>query len=260
MSKFLQRSDKSIIMSFIMKKSEISFFYLLLTVLLFVFFGCSTYGYKKIITQKNAEEIAVLKKTVSEQQEVLQNLQALTANLIHRNSELEQSIPPRDLLESLQNGFVELRKKITILEKKLPTLQKSMKKLSEKKKDQNLSRVEFPREQKILILGLLSLQAGNPDQAVDHLQEILIQKKSSQLKAEILLAVAYSFLAQGHAKQAASNYGTYLREYPKSPHIPQALYFLGKAMGKLGEQKKQIILWNELVKKYPKSSFVKRVK
>ena len=92
------------------------------------------------------------------------------------------------------------------------------------------------------------------------MQEILKQKKPTLLKAEILLAVAHSFLAQGHAKQAASHYGTFLREYPKSRHIPQALYFLGDAMGKLGQQKKQKVLWRELIKKYPKSPFAKRAK
>ena len=246
-----------------MKKLGTSSFYLLLPVLLFVFFGCSTYGAKKTIPQKSAKEIAVLKKTITEHQELLQNLQGLTADLMQRNSELEQAIPPRDLLESLQKGFVELQKKITALGKKFPELQKSVAKLSEKQKDpkdHDPSKVEFSSYQKKLLLGLLSLQAGNPDQAVEHLQEILKQKKPTQLKAEILLAVAHSFLTRGHAKQAASNYGKYLREYPKSTHIPQALYFLGKAMGKLGQEKKQKVLWEELINKYPKSPFVKRAK
>ena len=247
-------------MSHFLKKSGTSIFYLLLPVLLFVFFGCSTSAPKKKILQKNTEEIANLQKTITEQQELLYNLQALMADQIQRNSELEQAIPPRDLLESLQNGFVELRKKITILEKQVSALQKSTIESSKKKKNNEPSEVEFPRYQKQLLQGLISLQAGNPDQAVENLQEILKQKKPTQLKAEILLAVAYSFLEQGHAKQAASHYGTYLSEYPKSRHIPQALYFLGEALGKLGQQKKQKVLWQELIKKYPKSPFVNLAK
>ena len=104
------------------------------------------------------------------------------------------------------------------------------------------------------------MQSGNPDQAVEYFQKILNQKKPTQLKAEILLAVAHSFLAQGYAKQAASHYGTFLREYPKSRRIPQALYYLGEAMWKLGEEKKQKVLWKELMKKYPKSPFAKLAK
>jgi TolA-binding protein len=260
MSRFLQRSNKSIAMPPFMKMVGTSSFYLLLPILFFVFSNCSSSVSKKTIQQKNAAEIADLQKTITEQGELLQNLQALTADQMERNSELEQAIPPRDLLESLQNGFVELRKKITVLEKKVSALQKITTESAKKKKDPEPSEVEFPRDQKQLLQGLISLQAGNPDQAVEHLQKILKQKNLTQLKAEIILAIAHSFLAQGHAKQAASHYGTYLREYPKSRHIPQALYFLGEAMGKLGQQKKQKVLWQELTKKYPKSPFVKLAK
>ena len=220
-----------------MKMTGTKIIHLVLPVLLFVFSGCSTSAPKKTITQKNSAEISALQKTIIEQQELLQNLQALTADQIQRNSELEQAIPPRDLLESLQNGFVELRKKITVLEKQVSSLQKSTTESAKKKKDPEPPEVEFPRDQKQLLQGLISLQAGNPDQAVEHLEKILKQKKATLLKGEILLAVAHSFLAQGHARQAASHYGTFLREYPKSRHIAQALYFLGDAMGKLGNRK-----------------------
>ena len=247
-------------MSPFMKITGTKIIYLVVPVLLFVFSSCSTTAPKKTIAQKNSAEISALQKTIVEQQELLQNLQALTADQIQRNSELEQAIPPRDLLESLQNGFVELRKKITVLEKQVSSLQKSTTESAKKKKDPEPPEVEFPRDQKQLLQGLISLQAGNPDQAVEHLEKILKQKKATLLKVEILLAVAHSFLAQGHARQAASHYGTFLREYPKSRHIAQALYFLGDAMGKLGQQKKQKVLWKELTTKYPKSPFAKRAK
>ncbi len=247
-------------MSPFMKITGTKIIYLVVPVLLFVFSSCSTTAPKKTIAQKNSAEISALQKTIVEQQELLQNLQALTADQIQRNSELEQAIPPRDLLESLQNGFVELRKKITVLEKQVSSLQKSTTESAKKKKDPEPPEVEFPRDQKQLLQGLISLQAGNPDQAVEHLEKILKQKKATLLKGEILLAVAHSFLAQGHARQAASHYGTFLREYPKSRHIAQALYFLGDAMGKLGQQKKQKVLWKELTTKYPKSPFAKRAK
>ena len=246
-----------------MNMTGIKIIYLVLPVLLFVFSGCSTSAPQKTITQKNSAEISALQKIIVEQQELLQNLQVLTADQMQRNSELEQAIPPRDLLESLQKGFVELRKKTTVLEKQLSALQKSSAKSAKKKKTAKTPEppeVEFPKDQKQLLQGLISLQAGNPDQAVEHLEKILKQKKATLLKGEILLAVAHSFLAQGHARQAASHYGTFLREYPKSRHIAQALYFLGDAMGKLGQQKKQKVLWKELTTKYPKSPFAKRAK
>ena len=260
MPKFLQRSNKSNVMSPLIKTAGTSIFYFLLPFLLFAFLGCYTSAPKKKKKKKNTAEIADIQITITEQQELLFNLQALTADQMERNSELEQSIPPRDLLESLQNRFVELREKITVLEKQVSTLQESTTESAKNKKDPEPSKLEFPTDQKQLLKGLISLQAGNPDQAVEHLQEILKRKKPTQLKAEILLAVARSFLVHGHAKQAASHYGTYLSEYPKSQHIPQALYFLGEALGKLGQQKKQKVLWQELKKKYPKSLFGKLAK
>ena len=256
MSIYLQKSNKLTLVGTFMIKARIMRSYMFLPVLLLVFIGCSNTLPNNKIPQQNAEEIVELKKAFVEQRELLENLQALTADLMVLSSELEQTIPPRDLLQSLQSDIVELRKKTT-------ALQKSASKTVNKGKRLNASKaveVEVPKNQRQLLLGLISLQAGNPDQAVEDLKEIIKQKKTTQFKAQILLAVAHSFLAQGYAKQAASHYGTFLREYPKSRHIPQALYYLGEAMRKLGEKKKQKVLWKELINKFPKSSFANRAK
>nr|ADI19194.1 hypothetical protein [uncultured delta proteobacterium HF0130_20J24] len=231
-------------------------FFSLLPILLLVLIGCSNSVSDNTVSQKNSEEIATLKKRIIEQQELMNNLQSLIADLMALSSELEQVIPPRDLLESLQNDVAELRKERY-------QIQKNITKLANKKKEIKVPRysgVELPNDQKKLLQGLISLQAGNPDQAVEDLQDILNHKKPTRLKAEILLAVAHSFLAQGYAKQSASHYSTFLREYPKSRHTPKALYYLGEAMMELGEQKKQKVLLNELINKYPNSPFSKRAK
>ena len=256
MSIYLQKSNKFTLVEIFMIKARIMRSYLFLTVLLLVFIGCSNSLPNNKIPQQNAEEIVELKKAFVEQRELLENLQALTADLMVLSSELEQTIPPRDLLQSLQSDIVELRKKTTALQKSASKTLNKGKRLKASKSVE----VEFPKNQRQLLLGLISLQAGNPDQAVEDFKEIIKQKKPTQFKAQILLAVAHSFLAQGYAKQAASHYGTFLREYPKSRHIPQALYYLGEAMRKLGEEKKQKVLWKELINKFPKSSFANRAK
>ena len=256
MSIYLQKSNKFTLVEIFMIKARIMRSYLFLTVLLLVFIGCSNSLPNNKIPQQNAEEIVELKKAFVEQRELLENLQALTADLMVLSSELEQTIPPRDLLQSLQSDIVELRKKTTALQKSASKTLNKGKRLKASKAVE----VEFPKNQRQLLLGLISLQAGNPDQAVEDFKEIIKQKKPTQFKAQILLAVAHSFLAQGYAKQAASHYGTFLREYPKSLHIPQALYYLGEAMRKLGEKKKQKVLWKELINKFPKSSFANRAK
>ncbi|MED5403661.1 MAG: hypothetical protein VYD61_07340 [SAR324 cluster bacterium] len=81
-----------------MKMTGPKIFSLVLPVLLFVFSGCFTSTPKKAITQNKSEEITALQKTILEQQELLQNLQALTADQMQRNSELELAIPPGYLL------------------------------------------------------------------------------------------------------------------------------------------------------------------
>ena len=256
MSIYLQKSNKFTLVEIFMIKARIMRSYLFVTVLLLVFIGCSNSLPNNKIPQQNAEEIVELKKAFVEQRELLENLQALTADLMVLSSELEQTIPPRDLLQSLQSDIVELRKKTTALQKSASKTVIKGKRLKASKAVED----EFPKNQRQLLLGLISLQAGNPDQAVEDFKEIIKQKKPTQFKAQILLAVAHSFLAQGYAKQAASHYGTFLREYPKSRHIPQALYYLGEAMRKLGEKKKQKVLWKELINKFPKSSFANRAK
>ena len=256
MSIYLQKSNKLTLVGTFMIKARIMRSYMFLPVLLLVFIGCSNTLPNNKIPQQNAEEIVELKKAFVEQRELLENLQALTADLMVLSSELEQTIPPRDLLQSLQSDIVELRKKTTALQKSASKTVNKGKRLKASKSVE----VEFPKNQRQLLLGLISLQAGNPDQAVEDFKKIIKQKKPTQFKAQILLAVAHSFLAQGYAKQAASHYGTFLREYPKSRHIPQALYYLGEAMRKLGEKKKQKVLWKELINKFPKSSFANRAK
>ena len=274
MSKFQLKSNKRTVVRIYLKRIGLSFFWLYLPVLLLILLGCSSTAAKKTIPEKNSEEIAALQKTVAAQEELLLNLQALTADQLLRNNELEQAIPPRDLLESLQNGFVEsrektrtldkqvsvLQKQVTAMQEQISLLQKNVNKLEKKLTKYESSSVEFSRNQKQILQGLLSLQAGNPNQAVEYLQNVLKSKKATKLKAEILLAIGNGFLAQGHAKQAASHYGIFLRKYPESRQVPLALYFLAEAMQELGEKEKEKVLWKELIKNYPKSSFAKRAK
>ena len=162
MSIYLQKSNKLTLVGTFMIKARIMRSYMFLPVLLLVFIGCSNTLPNNKIPQQNAEEIVELKKAFVEQRELLENLQALTADLMVLSSELEQTIPPRDLLQSLQSDIVELRKKTT-------ALQKSASKTLNKGKSLNASKsveVEFPKNQRQLLLGLISLQAGNPDQAL----------------------------------------------------------------------------------------------
>ena len=233
---------------------------LFLIILMFYLGGCSSNGANKTTPQNNTEEIYALKKNLAQQEKLLDLLQSLTADQQLRSDEIEQSLPPHDLLESLQQGFDKLQKKTLILEKQLSDLKKGLEASVTVEKKSKSSSDYFSINQEKIILGLISLQSGNPDQAVEHLQDILKSKKATKLKGDILMAIGNGFLEQGHSKQAASHYGLFLREYPKSQHTPQALYYLGQAMKDLGEEEKQKILWKELIQNNPNSSLAKLAK
>jgi len=71
-----------------------------LIILIFFVGGCSSSGANKTTPLNNTEEIAALKETLAQQEELLDRLQALTTDQLLRSNEIEQSMPPRDLLES----------------------------------------------------------------------------------------------------------------------------------------------------------------
>ena len=67
-----------------------------------------------------------MKQKVLQQEVLLKRMQKLTADQLLLSNELEQSIPPKDLLESLQNELVELRKNTLALEQQMGKLIKDI--------------------------------------------------------------------------------------------------------------------------------------
>ena len=239
-------------------------FNLFLICFFFIFIiGCISTGINNTSAQKDAEAITDLKQKVLQQEALLKRIQKLAEDQILLSNELEQSIPPQDLLESMQNGFAELRKNTSALEEKIVKLEKNL--MTAELKIKQIPKPETKhfdtlQKQENIILGLISLQAGNLDQALVYFQDILKQNNKTPLKAQILMLLGNRFLELGHATQAAYYYGIILREYTKTPHVPSALYYLGKSMEELAETEKQKVLWNELIKNHPKSPFAKRAK
>ena len=239
-------------------------FYLFFICFFFIFIiGCISTGTNNTSAQKDSEAIADLKQKVQQQEALLKRMQKLAEDQIMLSNELEQSIPPQDLLESMQNGFAELRVNTSALEDKITKLEKNLTAVELKIKQipkPETKHFDTLRKQENIILGLISLQAGNPDQALVYLQDILTHNDKTPLKAQILMSLGNGFLERGHATQAAYYYGIILREYTETSHVPNALYYLGKAMEELAETEKQKVLWNELIKNHPKSPLAKRAK
>ena len=231
----------------------------------FYFFisGCTSTGTNNTSAQKDTKAIAELKLKVLQQEALLKRMQKLAADQILLSNELEESLPPQDLLESMQNEFVELRKNTRALEEQIAKLEINVTAVELKVKQipkPETKHFDTLRKQENIILGLISLQAGNLDQALVYFKDILKKKNKTPLKAQILMLLGNGFLERGHATQAAYYYGIILREYTETSHVPNALYYLGKAMEELAETEKQKVLWNELIKNHPKSPLAKRAK
>ena len=137
---------------------------------------------------------------------LFRRMQKMTADQIMIINELEQSIPPQDLLDSLQNGFFELSENIRKLGIQISNLEKELKtiKLNVNQTLKPESKhLDTPSKQEKIILGLISLEAGNPDQAIEYLQDILKKNNKNPLRAQILMALGNGFLERAHASQAA---------------------------------------------------------
>ena len=239
-------------------------FNLFLICFFFIFIiGCISTGTNNTSAQKDAEAIADLKQKVLQQEALLKRMQKLAEDQILLSNELEQSMPPQDLLESMQNGFAELSGNTRVLEEKIAKLEKNLTAVELKIKQipkPETKHFDTLQKQENIILGLISLQAGNLDPALIYFQDILKQKNKTPLKAQILMLLGNGFLERGHATQAAYYYGIILREYTETLHVPNALYYLGKSMEELAETEKQKVLWKELIKNHPKSPMAKRAK
>ena len=92
----------------------------------FFIIGCTSTGINNTSAQKINEAIDKLKQKVLQQEALLKRMQKLAADQILLSNELEQSIPPQDLLESMQNGFVELRENTLTLEEQIAKLEKDV--------------------------------------------------------------------------------------------------------------------------------------
>ena len=167
-------------------------FNLFLICFFFFITGCTSSVTNNSSEKKNTEAIAELKQKVLQQEALLKRMQKLTADQILLSNELEQLLPPQDLLRSMQNGFVELRNNTRVVEEQVAELDKDVKAFELKVKQipkPETKHFGTLRKQENIILGLISLQAGNPDQALEYFQDILKQNDKTPLKAQILMSL-----------------------------------------------------------------------
>ena len=107
-------------------KNIFSRFNLFLIFFFFPIISCTHTGINNKTPQKDTEAIDELKQIVLQHEALLKHMQKLVADQILFSNELEQSIPPKDLLESMQNGFAELRKNTRALKEQIARLEKNV--------------------------------------------------------------------------------------------------------------------------------------
>ncbi len=145
-----------------------------------------------------------------------------------------------ELRESLERQDARIRR----MQEELQNLQPRIKGLEEQLEQQNEGILEARKEP--LKLGMLALMAGNPDSAAEYFKPFLAEEAEPQIRNNLMMALANSYLAQGFAEQAASYYGTVIGLPEKGRHYPLALFSLGKAFELLGEIQKRDVVWREL--------------
>ena len=166
-----------------------------------------------------------------------------------RQNDLEHSLPPEDLLESLYSDLKSMQQDLQNIWPRLVSIEEQM--------DNQWSK-NWERTSGELTRGTLALLAGNPDSAAIHFERFIAEDSNTEQKTELLMALAHSYLAQGYPEQAASYYGTVIGLSRNGVHYPPALFNLGRAFEMLGELEKRDVIWRELSEIYPEHPHARR--
>ncbi|MDP7157085.1 MAG: tetratricopeptide repeat protein [SAR324 cluster bacterium] len=200
------------------------------------------------------KELDAVRKSLSRYQQLLERLQSVTANLSREQSELSLLVPDEALLDQIARDVNELREGAQQLEKRITFLEEVI-----------ASQAEAPgpstdNSTRLLLEGLLALQVGELQQASGAWETLLTQEQSTVPKDWLLLTLADANRRQERFQEAASNYGTLLRKFPKSQVLPQALYGLGDTFRQMGDTVRQQVIWKELQKAYPEHRLSQQIR
>ncbi|MGK5092870.1 hypothetical protein WDW89_12745 [Deltaproteobacteria bacterium TL4] len=184
-------------------------------------------------------DIAEMDAVVKQHEKLIKRLQDLIAGLIQKQetvSAIEEN------MEALMADQAQNRSEMQLLRTVTDQLQTS----SEITK--NLNAIVPPDHR--LLMGMLSLQSGNPQQAAELIQPLL-EGPGDLPKDALLMLLANGFKQYQDYNMAASYYGRMIKDYPESKHHPYALYSLGVVFGQMYDYNKQRVVWQVLIKSNP---------
>lgn len=192
------------------------------------------------------QQVSELQRSLEQHDRLLARLQELTAEQARKQGELAR-IPLA--VEDLDT----LRREVRVLGESVRMLQDQMADLRQQNKNSKASPVAVVpnhSDPNPLLLGLLALQSGDVNRAVDQLQPLLTSNNSYR-KDDLLMVLGNGFLQAGYPEQAASHLSTLIRSYPQSQHLPAALFSLGQAFGDMRDEPRKYAIWKALIEEYP---------
>ena len=217
-------------------------------IFIILLFGASLLVYPSPVSaQSNLDaQVADLQANLERQDKILKTLQGLTAEQARTQGELNR-------LPLAVEDLDEVRRDIRVIAESLQQLQREVDNLRRDLKQTKLALApasQNPGDSEPLVIGLLALQSGDINRAVDQLKPLLTGKNEYR-KDDLLMVLGNGFLHSGYPKQAASHLSTLIRNFPQSQHLPSALFSLGKAFGDLQDDSRKYTIWKALIEEYP---------
>ena len=217
-------------------------------IFIFLLFCASLIGSRSPASaQSNLDtQVANLQANLERQDKILKTLQGLTAEQAMTQGELNR-------LPLAVEDLDEVRRDIRVIAESLQQLQREVDNLHRDLKQTKLALApasQNPGDSEPLVIGLLALQSGDINRAVDQLEPLLTGKNEYR-KDDLLMVLGNGFLQNGYPEQAASHLSTLIRNFPQSQHLPSALFSLGKAFGDLQDDSRKYTIWKALIEEYP---------
>ena len=217
-------------------------------VFIILLFCVSLLGYSSFASaQSNLDaQLAELQASMERQDKILKTLQGLTAEQARTQGELNR-------LPLAVEELDEVRRDIRVIAESLQQLQREVDDLRRDLKQAKLTSAPASENSgggEPLVIGLLALQSGDINRAVDQLKPLLTGKNEYR-KDDLLMVLGNGFLQSGYPEQAASHLSTLIRNFPQSQHLPSALFSLGKAFGDLQDDSRKYTIWKALIEEYP---------
>lgn len=178
----------------------------------------------------------------------------IVIEVLQKMIELEQKLEHREQQQHIHEELIQKIKQLEGNNQKLAQQLLSLQKSSTLTKRTEAKAAPAPT-QSPLVLGLLALQAEQPDLALKHLQPYLQQSSQVFPKDLITISLARSYHQVKEYTKALQYYALLLKSKSQHSLIPHALYEMGTLFGEIGDLPKQKVFYGELMQKYPNHRF-----